>query len=261
METLAISRDSGVVTIELNRPDVRNAFNDQVVTELTQAFEALGPDDRAVILTGAGKSFCAGADLKDFKNNFVLKKPSLDEVKTMNVGAGKLFQTLSQLPKIVVALVDGPAFAGGLGMVCCADIVAVTKGARFSLSETAIGLTPAQISPYLIKRLGLRIASKLMLTGMEFDGEKSLEYGLADELVDNENQLNDFLERFKDSTKKCAPLATAATKNILSFSRDSNLEDLSEFAANKFAECMLGEEAKEGLLAFSEKRRPYWYES
>ncbi len=262
-QTILFEKKDRWAKITLNRPEVKNALSEIMTDELMSVFSEIEEDKsiRGLSLRGSQGAFCAGADLKDFKNNFVLKKPSLDEVKAMNVGAGKLFQTLSQLPKIVVALVDGPAFAGGLGMVCCADIVAVTKGARFSLSETAIGLTPAQISPYLIKRLGLRIASKLMLTGMEFDGEKSLEYGLADELVDNENQLNDFLERFKDSTKKVAPLATAATKNILSFSRDSNLEDLSEFAANKFAECMLGEEAKEGLLAFSEKRRPYWYES
>jgi isohexenylglutaconyl-CoA hydratase len=262
-ETIIYETKNRWATITLNRPEVKNALSEVMTNELTSAFEDIRNDTniRGLAIRGSNGAFCAGADLKDFKNNFVLKKPTIEEVKDMNVGAGLLFKSLSQLPKIVVALVDGPAYAGGLGMVCCADIVAVTGTAKFSLSETAIGLTPAQISPYLIKRLGLRIASKLMLTGLEFGAKDSYEIGLADEVVENNEGLDGFFQNLQDQTKKCAPKATAATKEILSYSRDARLEDLSEFAAKKFAECMIGEEAKEGLVAFSEKRKPYWYEN
>ena len=98
-----------------------------------------------------------------------------------------------------------------------------------------------------------------MLTGMEFNATEAVEFGLADNLVENKDALEDFFISFDKSTKNCAPMATAATKEILSYSRDSSLEELSEFASGKFAECMLGEEAKEGLAAFAEKRKPYWY--
>ena len=260
-ETILVNNHDRWVRLILNRPDVKNALSEKMTTELLSVLENIKEDKniRGVSIEGSGDAFCAGADLKDFRRNFVLQTPDFDQVRTMNLEAGKLFKILSQLPKIVVALEHGPAYAGGLGMVACAAIVAVTKEARFSLSETAIGLTPAQISPFLIKRLGLRVASKLMLTGMEFNAREAVEFGLADNLVENKDALDDFFISFDKATKKCAPMATAATKEILSYSRDSSLEELSEFASGKFAECMLGEEAKEGLAAFAEKRKPYWY--
>jgi len=260
-ETILVNKYDRWVRLILNRPEVKNALSEKMTLELLSVLEDLKDDNniRGVSIEGAGDAFCAGADLKDFRKNFVLQTPEFDQVRSMNLEAGKLFKKLSQLPKIVVALVHGPAFAGGLGMVACADIVAVTEEARFSLSETAIGLTPAQISPFLIKRLGLRIASKLMLTGLEFGAKEAIDFGLADKLVKNKDGLDEFFKGFDEATRKCAPMATAATKEILSFSRDSSLEELSDFASGKFAECMLGEEAKEGLAAFAEKRKPYWY--
>lgn len=259
--TLKIEKKNRWVHIALNRPAVKNALSEEMATELLNVLKEIKNDDetKGITVRGSNGAFCAGADLKDFKNNFVLKTPTFEEVRNMNINAGILFRELAQIPKIVVALVDGPAYAGGLGMVCCADVVIVTRAAKFSLSETAIGLTPAQISPFLIKRLGLKTASKLMLTGMEFGAKEALHIGLADELVESEKELNEFKNKIISDTKKVAPRATAATKEIISFSRDATLKDLSEFAADKFAECMLGEEAKEGLLAFSEKRKPYWY--
>ena len=259
--TLKIEKKNRWVHIILNRPEVKNALSEEMTSELLNVLKEIKNDKetKGITLRGSKGAFCAGADLKDFKNNFVLKTPSFEEVKNMNINAGILYRELAQIPKIVVALVDGPAHAGGLGMVCCADIVTVTQAAKFSLSETAIGLTPAQISPYLIKRLGIKTASKLMLTGMEFGAKEALHIGLADELVSSEKELDTFKNRIISDTKKVAPRATAATKQIISFSRDATLKELSAFAADKFAECMLGEEAKEGLLAFSEKRKPYWY--
>ena len=259
--TLKVERKNRWVHIALNRPEVKNALSEEMASELLNVLTETKNDDdtRGLTLRGLNGAFCAGADLKDFKNNFVLKTPNFEEVKNMNINAGILFRELAQIPKIVVALVDGPAYAGGLGMVCCADIVIITRAAKFSLSETAIGLTPAQISPYLIKRLGIKTASKLMLTGMAFGAKEAFHIGLADELVETEKELDEYKNKIILDTKKVAPRATAATKEIISFSRDATLKDLSAFAANKFAECMLGEEAKEGLLAFSEKRKPYWY--
>ena len=142
-ETILVKNHDRWVRLTLNRPDVKNALSEKMTTELLSALENVKEDKniRGVSIEGSGDAFCAGADLKDFRKNFVLQTPDFDQVRTMNLEAGKLFKTLSQLPKIVVALVHGPAFAGGLGMVACADIVAVTKEARFSLSETAIGLT------------------------------------------------------------------------------------------------------------------------
>ena len=156
-ETILVKDHDRWVRLILNRPDVKNALSEKMNAELLSVLEKVKEDKniRGVSIEGSGDAFCAGADLKDFRKNFVLQTPDFDQVRTMNLEAGKLFKILSQLPKIGVALVHGSAFAGGLGMVACADIVAVTKAARFSLSETAIGLTPAQISPLLIKRLGL----------------------------------------------------------------------------------------------------------
>ena len=145
-------------------------------------------------------------------------------------------------------------------MVCCADAVAVTKDARFAMTETAIGIPPAQIAPFVAQRLGLRIARRLMVTASRFDGEEAHRLGLADYVVDDAAGLDQIEADMKKQVRRCAPGANAVTKAIVLATRHLNREQQLDFAAKGFAECMLSDEGREGVASFIEKRKPIWAE-
>ena len=261
-ENILLEQDAGWLTIWFNRPDNRNALSKELTTELKEVLNAVRDkmNIRGVTLRGKGGVFCAGGDLKGFKNNYQGGSQTVEDVAAASRQGGQMFDLINELPQVVLILVEGAAIAGGLGMVCCADAVAVTKDARFAMTETAIGIPPAQIAPFVAQRLGLRIARRLMVTASRFDGEEAHRLGLADYVVDDAAGLDQIEADMKKQVRRCAPGANAVTKAIVLATRHLNREQQLDFAAKGFAECMLSDEGREGVASFIEKRKPIWAE-
>lgn len=256
--TLETGFEAGWLSIRLNRPKVRNALSAAMVAELSNLLELVAPlrTVRGITLRGNGGVFCAGGDLNGFQRDFQTGTGSLAEVRATSLGAGALFWRLNTMPQLVVALVEGAAMAGGIGLICAADIVAVTRDAKFALTEVTLGLPPAQIAPFVVARLGARIARRLMLTAARFDGAAALEMGLADFIAENTAGLDLIAGDLRKSLRRCAPGAVALTKDIVL--KVSAPEQDSADAAEGFAQAMLGAEGREGIAAFLEKRKPRW---
>lgn len=261
-ENILLEQDAGWLTIWFNRPDNRNALSKELTTELKEVLNAVRgkKNIRGITLRGKGGVFCAGGDLKGFKNNYQGGSQTVEDIAAASRQGGQMFDLINELPQVVLILVEGAAIAGGLGMVCCADAVAVTKDARFAMTETAIGIPPAQIAPFVAQRLGLRIARRLMVTASRFDGEEAYRLGLADYVVDDAAGLDQIEADMKKQVRRCAPGANAVTKAIVLATRHLNREQQLDFAAKGFAECMLSDEGREGVASFIEKRKPIWAE-
>jgi isohexenylglutaconyl-CoA hydratase len=256
--TLELERDGDWLTIWLNRPAVRNALSSEMTAELRAVFGALRAAHavRGVTLRGRGGVFCAGGDLKGFRA--LVAAGSVADVAQVNREAGGLFDLITELPQVLVVLVEGAAMAGGFGLVCAADVVVVTTDAAFAITETSIGLPPAQIAPFVVQRLGLRIARRLMLTAERFDGAEAERLGLADYVAENAEQLAELECRVRAKVLRCAPGANAATKAIALATQRLDRPAMVELAAETFARCLLSDEGREGIAAFLEKRPPSW---
>ncbi|MBT4018988.1 MAG: enoyl-CoA hydratase/isomerase family protein [Alphaproteobacteria bacterium] len=259
-KNLVLDADAGWLTIWFNRPESRNALAQEMVDELVAVLRSVRDDRsvRGVTLRGKGGWFCAGGDLKSFKSDFQGGAKGKADVVAASRAAGEMFDLINEMPQVVVILVEGAAMAGGLGMVCCADVVAVTKDARFALTETTLGIPPAQIAPFVVQRLGLRTARRLMLTASRFKGVEAGELGLADYVVDDADGLEAIEKEVKNQVMRCAPGANAITKKIVLATRKLDRNQMLEMAANGFADCMLSDEGREGVASFLEKRKPQW---
>jgi isohexenylglutaconyl-CoA hydratase len=259
-EMLELERQHDWTTIWLNRPASRNALSAGMVGELLEVFETVAQDRsiRGVTLRGRGGVFCAGGDLASFKASMQGPAPDAAAVAASNRDGGRMFERLNTLPQVVVAVVEGAAMAGGLGMVCCADVVVVSAEAQFALTETTLGIPPAQIAPFVADRLGQRVTRRLMLTAARFDGSEALRLGLADFVAVDVNALAEIEAGIRKQVRRCAPVANAVTKEILLASRHLDREAMLDLAAVRFAACMLGDEGREGITAFLDKRPPAW---
>lgn len=265
-ENILLEHQAGWLTIWFNRPDNRNALSKELTTELKAVLNAVR-DDRAIrgiTLRGKGGVFCAGGDLKGFRNNYQGGGQgggqSVDDIAASSRQGGQMFDLMNEMPQFVLILVEGAAMAGGLGMVCCADAVAVTKDAKFAMTETAIGIPPAQIAPFVVQRLGLRTARRLMVTAHRFDGKEAGRLGLADYVVEDAAGLDQIQADMHAQVMRCAPGANAVTKAIVLATRHLDRDGQLDFAAKGFAECMLSDEGREGVASFIEKRKPVWAE-
>lgn len=258
-QTILTEEDSGWLTIRLNRPDARNALSAEMVDELTAALQAAAADEalRGITLRGEGQVFCAGGDLKGFQSIFQAGNDEAAIAKANEKG-GELFTLINELPKFVLIMVQGAAMAGGFGMVCAADAVAVTKDAKFALTETAIGIPPAQIAPFVAARLGLRTTRRLMLSAARFDGDEAERLGLADYVVDDVAGLDAVEAEIRKGVMRCAPGANAITKDILLKTRTLSGAEMRAYAGRGFAKAMLSGEGREGVASFIEKRKPRW---
>ena len=181
MKHLLLEPENGWLTIWLNTPENRNALSKGLAGELMDTLIAVRDDRtvRGISLRGKGGTFCAGGDIKSFMAG-LMGGASHEDIAAMNLSGGNLFQMVHGMPQVVVAMVEGAAIGGGMGLVCCADLVIATCDAKFSLSETQLGIPPAQIAPYVVERLGITTARQLMLTGARFDGSKAKTIGLVD---------------------------------------------------------------------------------
>ncbi len=257
--TLQLELSSGWLTIRLNTPENRNALSSALAAELRSTLEAVRDDRtiRGITLRGNGGIFCAGGDLKAFMAG-LQGNADQSAIAVMNRSGGELFHLIATMPQIVVALIEGAAIAGGLGMACCADIVVVTKDAKFALTETQLGITPAQIAPYVVQRVGFITAKRLMLTGARFTGDEAEAIGLADYVVDNATGLDEVMETIKHDVQRCAPGANATTKELLLKTQHHDQSEMIDIAADYFAQCLLSEEGREGITAYIAKRKPHW---
>lgn len=258
-EKIDLNLDAGWLTIWFNTPENKNALSDELAGELRAALETVRDDRsiRGVILRGRGGVFCAGGDLKGFQAA-LSGGLTHQAASTMNKAGGELFNLVNQMPQVVVALVEGAAIAGGLGLACCADIVAVAPNAKFALTETQLGIVPAQIAPHVIRRVGETAARRLMLTGARFNGAEAARLGIADYVADDEHSLDDIAGDIRDAVKRCAPGANAATKQLVIGAKHLNPEQMIDRAADAFATSITSDEGREGIMAFVQKRKPKW---
>ena len=260
-ETLLLRRQGSRLYLTLNRPEAKNSITPTMVDELNQVFDAL-KDDRsikAVIMRGAGGVFCAGADLKNMARADPPKPASgKDPIATDNRKYGYLLEKITNTPQVVVAAIEGHALAGGFGMVCCSDVAICTEDASFAMTETAIGILPAQIAPFVAMRVGVPQTRHLTLTAARFKGAEAVRLGIGHYLVKDSAALDIKLEEVLKQIDKCAPKANAATKEVVLAITRLPLHEVLDFASEKFAEARRGDEAPEGLKAFAEKRPPRW---
>jgi methylglutaconyl-CoA hydratase len=247
----------GNATVTLNRPEVHNAFDPEMVEQLTRRLRELEaqPAVRCVVLLGAGKSFCAGADVGHMKD-------SATYARTRNFRAAqhsaRMFETLNRLRKPTLAGVRGAVRGGGLGLVAACDVAIATRAATFRLSEVRLGIIPAMISPYLVAAIGQRMARRYMLSGEEFDAAEAARIGLVHEVVEEE-ELDARIARMLAELRSGGPAALAATKELIPLSARGPLDGaLVDETARRIAAIRATPEAQEGLAAFLEKRRPAW---
>ncbi|HVL08062.1 MAG TPA: enoyl-CoA hydratase/isomerase family protein [Burkholderiaceae bacterium] len=255
--TLTVTTAGHVATVTLNRPDVRNAFNDILIAELTGAFRALGdsPQVRVIVLTGAGTAFCAGADL-NWMRRMAGYAPEQNRADALTLA--QMMHTLWSCPRPVIARVQGDAYAGGVGLVAASDIVVAADIANFSISETRLGLIPATISPYVIRAMGERAARRYFLSAERFSATQAAHCGLVHEVVP-EAALDARVAELTATLAANGPEAVRACKRLVQDVAGAPIDtDLITDTANRIAEIRGSAEGREGISAFLEKRRPAW---
>lgn len=256
--TEALLQES-VLHVRLNRPACGNALSFQMIEELHQIFDSIDiPSVRAVIIRGAGGNFCSGGDIKDM-SELLARVPSgeLESIATHNARAGELFAKIDAAPAAVIGILEGAVMGGGMGLACATDINICLANASFALPETRLGLIPAQVAPFVRRRLGESNARLLAVTGERFSAPWAEKAGLVQFLVDNEAMLQIQLLSLLFSIKACAPRALFMAKKLMS-TGDMPQADDPNHLGRLFAASMSGEECREGTSAFMEKRKPGW---
>ncbi|RYD16855.1 MAG: enoyl-CoA hydratase/isomerase family protein [Lysobacteraceae bacterium] len=259
-DAILTTRSGTTATITLNRPGVHNAFDDALIGDLTRALQACDADRgvRAVVLTGAGASFSAGADL-----NWMRGMAAASEAENLadSLRLAGLMRSLNFLSKPVIARVNGSAYGGGVGLVACCDLAIGVEGAKFSLSEVKLGLVPAVISPYVVAAIGARQARRLFTSGEVFDASIAQRIGLLHEAV-APAQLDEAVERALHFLAKGGPVAQAEAKQlalrIAGMTRES-AERIDAENAALIARLRVSPEGQNGLAAFLDKRAPDWH--
>jgi methylglutaconyl-CoA hydratase len=248
---------AGVAIVRLNRPEVHNAFNEVLIADLTAEFEKLRADEqvRVVILGGAGRSFCAGADLDWMRRtaDYSRQENLADALKL-----AEMLRALYEFPKPTVAAVHGAAFGGGVGLVACCDVAIASENATFSFSEVRLGLIPAVISPYVIAAIGERAARRYFLTAEKFPASEARRLGLVHEVTAPES-LGPTIEAVVGELLSGGPECLRAAKKLIrGAAQRVGDENVPAETARIIAEIRSGAEAREGIQAFLEKRKPAW---
>lgn len=248
----------GVATVTLNRPQIHNAFNDDVVLRLLAIWNEIANRDdiRVVVLKGAGKSFSAGGDL-DWMRKSGQATPEQNRASTLNMA--RMLKQLRDLPQATLALVQGNCMAGGTGLASAADIVVATQTTQFALTEVRLGLTPATISPYVVAAIGARQAHRYFLTGERFGAADAYRIGLVHELVADEAALASRGEELVAALLQGAPGAIRDCKHLIERVANRPVdEEIMALTAQNIADRRASAEGQEGLAAFFEKRKPSW---
>lgn len=253
--TITLNQNSGIAWLALNRPEVHNAMNAELIAELTEVYKSFNDSQvRVVVLTGNGKSFCAGADLNYMKGIAEYgHKENVEDGKRL----ANLFKSIYDCPIPTIALVHGSAFGGANGLLAASDIVIAEENTTFAFSEVKLGIAPATIAPFVIKRIGEFGAKELMMTGKRFKGKEAHKWNLVNHIYksgEDENPLNEILKQFES----CAPGAVMETKKLITTILGKNIDEGIEFTSDLIAKLRASEEGQEGMAAFLEKRKPKW---
>jgi methylglutaconyl-CoA hydratase len=254
-KTIETTIDQGVLTIWMNRPEVHNAFDETMLRELTDCIETLDSEVLCVILRGRGKSFCAGVDLNWMK---AVSQNSYEQNYTESLLLSKCFLTLYNCPKPTLAVVHGVALGGANGLLSACDLAYCTDDATFSLSEVKIGIVPACISPYVIKRVGEYGAKELMLTGRRIKGKEAEYFRLVNRSVPAA-ELDEMLAGVIALLRTSGPKAMSQCKTLIhEVANNLSLPEAYDYTARMIADIRASEEGQEGMNAFLEKRKPNW---
>ncbi len=257
MNHLLLSYHDGVATVTMNRPDVRNAFNDEVIAELTAMFLALGEreDVRAVVLAGNGPAFCAGADLNWMKR---MAGYTREENLADAAGLARMLEVIYRCPKPTVARIQGDVYAGGTGLVAACDMAVAVDTAQFCLSEVRIGLIPATISPYVVRAMGARAAHRWFLTAERFSAAEAHRIGFIHEAVPAD-QLDARVHTLTAALVGAGPHAVRACKRLLHDVAGQEITPgLVQRTVEGVADIRASDEGREGVKSFLEKRKPAW---
>jgi isohexenylglutaconyl-CoA hydratase len=253
----------GVLTVWLDRPSRRNAMNEALVSSLTTLFKALCADPsphelceaRLCVLRGRGGHFCAGGDIEEMRD------ASQEELTRINRAFGSMLEVAYACPIPLVSVLEGAVMGGGFGLACVSDLTLALKSARFALPEVRLGLIPAQIAPFVARKIGLQASTRLALTGARIDGLSAERLGLVGELFEDTASLNQGLMALIDQLLQGAPHAQRYTKQLTRDSvrvHESQLSELLDQASQLLAEQAHSKEGREGLTAFLNKRKPSW---
>lgn len=261
MNLLSINIDQrGVASVVLNRPELRNALNPQLISEISEAFKSLEKDKnvRLITLSGAGKAFCAGADLNYMKQ---IADFGFDQNKQDAMQLAMCFYDIYNCRIPTMAIVKGAAIGGANGLLAACDFVYCTADTKFAFSEVKLGITPATISPYIIKRIGEFGARDLMISGRLFNGREAERAGLVNKALKPE-ELDEFVDQQISILLSSGPQAVIACKKLVSdISNHLSYEESIPFTAERIAEIRASAEAQEGMASFLEKRKPGWIKS
>ena len=264
-ETLDVKSSGGFVSVTLNRPKSRNAMSLKMVHELMSLCEALQEDDgtyRAVIIRGSEGHFCAGGDIKDMaqaRAKAMAQDVEGDPYVELNRVFGEAISRVEALPQVVVAVLEGAVLGGGFGLACVSDVAIAPEDAKLGMPETTLGVVPAQIAPFVVKRIGLTEARRLALLGLRINGTEAKRLGVVHEVAANGEELEAKLQEVLQGVRRCAPGANAATKALMLSVQSRKMEELLDDAADAFSAAVRGPEGLEGTMAFIEKRKPAWF--
>jgi methylglutaconyl-CoA hydratase len=255
--TLIVSEENAVLSVTLNRPDVHNAFNDELITEAIEVFGGIEASThlRAVVLRSDGANFCAGADL-----NWMSRMVSYTREENIRDSSllAKMYALINECPVPVVGRIQGAAIGGGVGLVAVCDIAIATRASKFGLSEVKLGILPAVISPYVIGKIGASHARALFLTGERFDAERALRIGLVHRLVDDEAALNAAVADTLTQLATSGPEAVKACKKLIAFVSTNELAESIPFTIEAIAERRVSQEGQGGMQAFLKKTKAPW---
>lgn len=244
-----------IATLTIARPEVHNAFNEEMIQQFTRHFEQLNASEevRVILLTSVGKTFSAGADIQWMQRIATFsEKDNLQEAKHL----ADMFRMMRESPKPVVARVQGPAFGGGIGLIAASDIAIALNSATFSFTEVKLGIFPATITPYLLEKMGPGHMRRYALTAEPFHAEEALRMGLLSEVVDSITKLNERTAEICYALRANSGKAIAAYKKLLSEVEKNDWKEVGELTSRRLAQARHSPEGQEGLKAFLEKRKP-----
>lgn len=253
---LELSTAGAVAHVRLSRPDVRNAFNSELIAELRSVFERLGADEslRAIVISGTGKTFCGGADVNWMRASLELAhEDNVAEAQRMS----EMFRAIDRCPKPVIGRVHGAALGGGAGLVAVCDIAIASDETLFGFTETKLGILPAVISPFVLAKIGVSHARALFLTGERFAADRAAAIGLIHEVV-RLDDLDTAVDRVVEEIKSAGPGAIALAKKTIADVVAATYDQTREITSQAIARQRTSDEGQEGLRAFLERRKPNW---
>ncbi|HEX9495744.1 MAG TPA: enoyl-CoA hydratase-related protein [Candidatus Limnocylindria bacterium] len=243
-----------VARITLTRPDVKNAFNAELIAQLSAAADAVPADARCVVLASEGDTFCAGADLGWMRS---MADYTVEENVADSGALADMYATLDALPMPIIARIQGPAIGGGAGLVAVADIAVAVEAATFAFTEVRLGILPAVISPYVVRKVGLSFATAAFTTGIRFDSHRAFDTGLIHSVVD-EQELDNEIGRFVDAVIAGGPAAVNSAKRLVREVAGHTPAEVRDLVVRRIANARVSAEGQDGMRAFLEKRPPKW---